>query len=486
MPNVYNLRLFYLFCGVFIITNAIFIYNEFYWFSLLPVALFVVGVAFFSLDKLILLTAFSTPLSIEAEIPDVGMVMSLPTEPLMFGVMGLFIFKLLYEERFDSQTLKHPVTIAIAVNLTWLAVCVIKSDMPGVSLKYFLVRSWFIISFFFLAGQLFRKNSLEITRFLWLFMISLCLVAVYSVVHLSLYNFDKHHAQWVMQPFFRDHTAYGAVLAMFFPIAIGFLSVKTGKTAKLFAGVFFIIITIGLIFSFTRAAWLSLVVALGVWLIFIFRINYKIVAFIFIALVGLFFYFQSDLIMMLEKNKQDASSDLAEHVESISNIATDASNLERLNRWNCALRMFSERPVFGWGPGTYQFLYAPYQKASEQTIISTNFGDAGNAHSEYLGPLAEAGVLGSLSFIVVVFLVIRTASVLYWKITDRNDRIILMSVLLGLITYLVHGIMNNFLDLDKASVPFWGFIAIIVALDIKYSKPTSPASRSALPKLSPQ
>jgi hypothetical protein len=33
--------------------------------------------------------------------------------------------------------------------------------------------------------------------------------------------------------------------------------------------------------------------------------------------------------------------------------------------------------------------------------------------------------------------------------------------------------MNNFLDTDKASVPFWGFIAIIVCLDVYYPKRTS-------------
>jgi hypothetical protein len=43
-----------------------------------------------------------------------------------------------------------------------------------------------------------------------------------------------------------------------------------------------------------------------------------------------------------------------------------------------------------------------------------------------------------------------------------------LSSLLGLITYYFHGTMNDFLDTDKASVPFWGFIAILVALDLYY------------------
>ena len=46
------------------------------------------------------------------------------------------------------------------------------------------------------------------------------------------------------------------------------------------------------------------------------------------------------------------------------------------------------------------FLYAPYQKPSEKTIISTNAGNRGNAHSEYLGPMAESGILGLLTLLV--------------------------------------------------------------------------------------
>jgi hypothetical protein len=45
-----------------------------------------------------------------------------------------------------------------------------------------------------------------------------------------------------------------------------------------------------------------------------------------------------------------------------------------------------------------------------------------------------------------------------------------MGALLGLMTYYIHGIMNNFLDTDKLSVPFWGFSAIIVAIDIQTRK----------------
>jgi O-antigen ligase len=168
----------------------------------------------------------------------------------------------------------------------------------------------------------------------------------------------------------------------------------------------------------------------------------------------------------LEKNRQDSSADLAEHVKSMSNIASDASNLERLNRWLSAFRMFRERPVFGWGPGTYMFQYAPFQLSSQKTPISTNFGDLGNAHSEYIGPLAESGVLGTLSFMAIAIAALITGFKVYRREKDVREKQIILTFILGFITYLVHGALNNFLDTDKASALFWGYIAYFVSKDL--------------------
>jgi O-antigen ligase len=128
--------------------------------------------------------------------------------------------------------------------------------------------------------------------------------------------------------------------------------------------------------------------------------------------------------------------------------------------------MFLDRPFVGWGPGTYMFQYAPYQLSTEKTAISTNAGDKGNAHSEYIGPLAESGVFGMLSFLVIIICVVYYAVTLYPRIQNKEHRMYLMCMFLGLVTYLIHGILNNFLDTDKASAPFWGFIAAIVAIEV--------------------
>ena len=187
-----------------------------------------------------------------------------------------------------------------------------------------------------------------------------------------------------------------------------------------------------------------------------------------VALIAAFFIFKSDIQYVLEKNKQDSSANFVEHIQSIYNISSDASNLERINRWQSAFRMFGERPLVGWGPGTYQFIYAPFQRSKERTIISTNAGDMGNAHSEYIGPMAEQGVFGLVSILWIGIVVIITGIRVYKKARNHEVKLYSLVSVLALVTYFIHGFLNNFLDTDKASVPFWGFIAMIVALDIYY------------------
>ena len=192
----------------------------------------------------------------------------------------------------------------------------------------------------------------------------------------------------------------------------------------------------------------------------------------------LFVTFKWDSIQLeLSRNKQDhTTEDFGERLQSAGNVTTDASNLERINRWTCAIEMFKERPFLGFGPGTYSFEYARFQRPENLTIISTNFGDLGNAHSEYLGTLSEMGLPGMIFFIAFVFAVFYASIQLYHK-TPQNEtttRIIIMAIIVSLSTYFTHAFLNNFLDTDKAAVPVFALCAIVVALNMRHHLSTNP------------
>jgi O-antigen ligase len=436
----------------------------------IPVLLLLLLFGFYAMDKLLILIVFLTPFSIPLNelMPNLPFNMALPTEPLLFGLMLIFLFKEALDHSYDRKILKHPISIAIFFYLFWMLITSITSTLPAVSFKFLLAKLWFIIGFYFLL-ILMAKDRKNILKFFWAYLISLTIIVIITVIKHAGYAFDEQSAHFVMNPFYKDHTSYGAILAMYFPIIIGMIYLyRDKKYVKIILFALLGLFLFAIILSYTRAAWVSLIGALGVYLVIKLKINYKWILAGVGILLAVFMIFRTSIIIDLEQNKQDSSSDFKDHIKSISNVATDASNRERINRWNCALRMYREKPFLGWGPGTYQFQYAPFQRSYEKTIISTNAGDMGNAHSEYLGPLSESGILGFISIIIIIITVITVAIKRIIKTKDRDTRTILLMVLSGLTTYVIHGLLNNFLDTDKASAPFWGFIAIIVAIDLYY------------------
>ena len=464
-----NKTVFFLFSFFFIALNLVFIAYDIYYIAFLPVLILFLFTAIISIDKIFWLAVFFTPLSVRLDefIPGIPVNLSLPTEPLLAGILVLFIFKLLLDGKFDRKILLHPISIAIFINLTWIFITSITSSMPGVSFKFFLSRLWFIVSAYFLATHIF-SNIKNIERFAWLYIIPLIIVIFYTNIRLSAYGLDNQHASnWVVTPFFSDHTSYGAMLVMFFFPVIYFASRKEKSTLiKYLAISVLFIFSIAIVLSYTRAAWLSLFAGAGLWIVIKLRIKIKYVLIAGIALIALFFVVQNKIIYNLEKNESESSGKLSTHIESMANITSDASNTERINRWKCAIRMFREKPIFGFGPGTYVFQYAPFQFSYDRTIISTDFGDLGNAHSEYLGPLSESGFFGMISFMLIVFMAFRTGYKVYHNAKSKQIQNLALFIILGLATYFIHGFLNNFLDTDKASIPVWGFIAILVALDI--------------------
>jgi len=464
-------------CLLFVVVNAVLIANEVYWAALLPAVLIVGWALIASVDRLLLFIVFCTPLSINLEQLEMGGIgVALPTEPLMVAIMLLFLLKVALEKNvIDARVLRHPVTAVLAAQLIWAAVCIVPSEMPVVSVKFLLARLWFVITMYFMASRLFERPG-NMHRFLWSYVAGLAVVIVYTIINHAQYRFAQDPAHWVMTPFFKDHTSYGAIIAFFVPLMVAAVAMPGySRTRKGVAWALLLVLIAGLVLSYTRAAWVSLVAALGVFLVLKLRVPSWVVVGALLVGGGVYLANQEQITLALERNRDESSDDLAKHVSSISNISSDASNLERLNRWHSALRMFKERPVFGWGPGTYMFQYAPFQASEDRTIISTNFGSQGNAHSEYLGPLAEQGVPGMLLMLLLIAVTCATAVRLYRRMPDGADRRLMVAAFVGLVTYYVHGALNNFLDQDKAAVPFWGFTAMIVVLSVNH-----PPARAAL------
>ncbi len=459
----------------FVALNVIMLAFEFFYVPLVPAVLLFVALAIVSVDKYLLAAVFLVPVSIPLStlIKGLAIDMYLPTEPLLAGLLLLYILKYLMGDRLDIRLLRHPVSLAIYFHLAWLFIASLTSSDMLVSFKLLASRLWYIVGFYLLASQLFKKEK-NMHTYAWLFIIAFTGVVVYTLINHAQYGLNNQvMAHRVANPFYKDHTSYGATLGFVLPVLVAlFLFIKREEINIRFLMLLLILLFIfATVVSYTRATWISILASVGVWAIIKLKIRFEIVLVGAVIVVGFFLSIWPQLMIDLEQNRVESSGEFSEHVQSISNISTDQSNLERINRWSCAIRMWKDKPLFGHGPGTYQFEYGRYQRSYEKTLISTDFGTMGNAHSEYLGPLSEAGVFGMLSILLVIVTTIYTGIRVFFTSKRRTIRIFSLAILIGLFSYYFHGLLNNFLDTDKISVLFWGYTAMLVAMDV-YHKET--------------
>ncbi|GAA5220118.1 O-antigen ligase family protein [Membranihabitans marinus] len=421
---------------------------------------------FFKTETLWWLTIFMTPLSINLEsFMDSELGISLPTEII------LAIFLILTPIHFilnppKKQFLLHPISLLTAAYIIWTFITALTSVQIVVSLKNTIAQLWFIVPIYYLGHQWLQPVHKR-RQFLHLFSLSFALVVAYTFVNLYINDFPEKASQWLMNPFFKDHTILGAALGITTPYITLMAFEKNTSRLKLVTRYILVVLFITvLIFTYSRAAILSLFAAFVVYLFIRLKISIQSIikmALLACIMIGLNW---STVIDKLSQNQAESSGEVLENIESISNISTDASNVERINRWNSALKMWQAKPIFGWGPGTYQFQYAPFQNSKDMTIISTNVGDVGNAHSEFLGMLAESGLPGAVIKLCWVLAVFYYGYIHALRL-QGEPKLILLSGLLGFVAYFTHGILNNFMIYDKAAVPLWAIAAIIVSFDLQ-------------------
>jgi O-antigen ligase len=471
------LSLFLVITGFAFFTNSSDVFSFLVFITLLPA---IVYFLIFNKSFFISFVIFLVPLSVSFETGG-GTVADFPAEPLL-GVMVLVLSVCwILKSSLDKSVLLNHLTILILAGLLWMIICSMNGEFPGVSLKRCIVRASYIFIFYFLFSQWFsdsdftQKKLLNGIKLFLVYAIGCIIPVLHGIYFHAKLHFATVSAYLMPRPFFSEHTIYGACLAFVLPMLFIVLfhakefSLKNWK----FAGLLLLIALIGVgeFLSFSRAAWISIGVAVLFRIFIFFRIRFWMILVLLVS-GGIIAYQNYDSIINAIKRNESLSNkgDISEHLMSVTNLQTDASNLERINRWKCALRMAQLRPVTGFGPGSYQFIYGQYQVPTDMTRISTYHGTNGHAHSEIFNSLSEEGIPGMLIYLFTLFAVIAYGLKIIYRSVEKREKLIAMGALLGLITFYVHGFFNAFLDTDKMAVLVFGSIALLVSIGIRQKK----------------
>ena len=400
-----------------------------------------------ALHQLLWAVACATPLSIKLSLPFAEVYLPIEFIASATALSVLFSVVPLGNVRWF---MKYPLPLFWLISFLPGIFC---SDLLNTSLKFTALNGVFVFAFYY--GIVMVSERGKVLPY-FPFIAALVPATGVGVYHFAQYDFNPITISGIFQPFFYSHTMYGAVMAFIAGIALGNLRQRSLWKWILLGS---IVLTL---FSGSRAALWSVVFMFILYILVQFPPVYRFA----LPVLALGAFFFSGGASKVEEafaynnyESHDPQASLVEKSMSVTNVQTDASNIERLNRWVSALRMFEERPYYGFGPGTYQFAYIPFQeKRLENRLTVTNPdtpppGSGGTAHSELLLQLSENGILTPLIFLLMW---LRWWYFGFFSIAKRSP---LLPLFLGLSTYFFHMQFNNFLNQPVFAFLFWATAA---------------------------
>lgn len=429
----------------------------------------------FNKNFFISLCIFFVPISVTTTIPG-GWSLSAPSELMTLLIAFVAVVLVLSRPFFDRKIIFHPITFFIFLDLGWMIIASFYSEIHLYSVKRIIARTSFLLVFYMLVAQWMQKKE-NLFKFFLLYAMGLVVPIIMTEIHHSKYAFNPQTVYELCMPFFNDHTIYGASIAYVIPFvlisAVNAKAFALSSRMRYFLWILFTVLLAAEFLAFSRAAWLSLAVSLLMYLFLKLGLKFWHFLTILITTTVLIVMFIEPIYERARENENLSNKgQIGEHLMSVGNLKSDASNLERVNRWFCAYKMFQDRPITGFGPGTYQFVYGPYQSVYEMTYISTMAGDKGNAHSEPLTYLSETGFPGFVSYIIWMLATVGVGIRAYYRAKDIYIKNLVLAALLGFITFFFHGLVNSFIDQIKFSSLVFGSMAMIVVGDISSRKTT--------------
>jgi O-antigen ligase len=443
--------------------------TELYFLAGLPAFFLLIYLTIVDFRKVFFLLIASIPLSTEIVLPN-GFGTDLPSEPLIVGLMLVFLIYLAQPgKRLDIRFLLHPITLLLVAHVGWIYLTTFTSSLWVVSLKFALAKTWYVAVFYFMAGWLLTTEK-DIRHLFWTFFYPLLFTVLVVFARHGLDGFTFQSIHKVLHPFYRNHVNYAVSLALFAPLmwlALSWMAPHSRKRKIMIGIAAFMLLAVYL--SYTRAAYVALLVAAGGYFVVRWRLTRLAIASALIASVITFSFFayrNTYLLYAPDYDRTIAHQSFDNLIEATYKME-DISTMERLYRWIAGVYMSREYPLVGFGPGNFLNFYKSYTVNSFQTYVSNNPEQSG-IHSYYLMTLVDQGIIGLLLFLALSFYTLIRGEQIYHSISDPPRKRIVMMALLCLIVIHTFLIINDLIEVDKVGSFFFIYTALLVNADIRW------------------
>lgn len=397
-------------------------------------------------DQVWILTIALLPFSFElgGERGAAGLGVTLPTE----GLIGLLALAFLIKTGLRLR-LKYVISEMNPAIFCYALVCaltILISNHPTVTIKALLRDFGYIFTGYYLATRVLTTRK-RVYQMLGALLATTTLLTFYGF-YTQLKSGGIHVYQDIALPFFRNHCIYAAYLTMILAMALAFSLGLLRRTGRNIVNFCIGVISLGILLSFVRGAWLSIMALLPFYgLVFHKKLDVKIVLVLIVLL----------LVLSTVLTGLDLWPVVGRRIQTVGDTGY-TTNFDRLDRWMAATEMYFDHPLLGVGYGSYADRrnegYIYYRKTYSSRIRM-------GAHNLFLEVAAETGTLGLLAFLWILFAFFRQGISYYFKETSLFRRTLLCGTFGAMITYQVHGLVNNLGPSDKMQILFWMTLAMV-------------------------
>jgi len=298
---------------------------------------------------------------------------------------------------------------------------------------------WLVVIFFIISSEV--KTWPRVRVLLSVFCVTATVAACYGIFqHFTVQDYFGHHVSLVpwsprCSGFFNSPMTFAYQQILVLPIAIflGWINFRSQKKKSILWFIAASLIAAGVTFSFSRGAWLGMIISL---IVIAYFIN-KIVGRVILASVIAF----SVLVLILAP-----TSLFATRARAFFRPHEVVSTQERFYMWQSALAIAADHPLFGAGWGNFTPAHAEYKMPGDI------WAPACNAHSNYFTALADAGWVGFGIFLLLTI----ESMMITWRIARARNKTDICN--------LGYGLFGSMLAISIASISQTSLVDAEVAM----------------------
>lgn len=347
----------------------------------------------------------------------------------------LFILWLIekHEERIKSfdNILKFLLVFGLVRLIT-----IFLSDYPQSSYESIYKEGLFYTSAAAISFYLKTLDKKSVLNLMLAFIVGASIMSLVGSIRFFLKDVER------AQAFTSSYAVFSSYLLAAFSVALFFPKKSKSSLQIMSWSLVYVIILIGIVTSLGRA---NIAIAL---LILISAIFFKQIPLKQIIVFGIFFLIGALIYIY------NPPASIEQRVENITQLS------DRDIIWQGSQEIGFNHPLLGYGPRTFQEVFPFKEKFADKGI--------GGWHNDFLQIYFESGIVGIISFVVLLWVVLKTSFIqLINKKTDAEFKLLSASVLASVIAFVVSGLFAGFITSVVLSIVFVFLISFLSRIEFE-------------------